>query len=80
MNNSTYGKLAKKYNYYFMYNLYSGDIHNISSLDKLSPKFFRNSQKYNELYLLCLLSLIKDSVLLVNTYCKRFTDEEIEQI
>lgn len=72
-----YGGLAKKYNYYFLYNLYSGDIHHISTIDKIIPKVISNSDTYNKIYLLTLMSLIKDTILFVNTYSKKLTKEDL---
>lgn len=75
-----YGSLAKKYDYYFLYNLYSGDIHHISTIDKIVPKAISNSDTYNKIYLLTLMSLVKDAILFVNTYSKKLTKEDISAL
>ncbi|MBQ7140516.1 MAG: hypothetical protein IJO32_03345 [Bacilli bacterium] len=72
-----YGNLARKYNYYFLYNLYSGDIHHISTIDKIIPKTISSSNTYNKIYLLTLMSLVKDAIFFVNTYSKKLTKEDI---
>ena len=64
----SYGKLAKKYKYGYMYNFFSGDIHLLSQIDKLIPFNTNHSKKYYDIYLNCILSLLKDYLLLVNNY------------
>lgn len=76
----SYGKLAKKYGYSFMYHLYSGDIHHISTIDKLIPQGKNTYNQYNDIYIKCLLSLTKESLLFVNNICNGLTKEEIEKI
>ena len=67
-NNVTYGKLANKYNYGFMYNFFSGDIHILSQIDKLIPFSSKNENNYYEIYLNCLLTLLRDYLILINNY------------
>ena len=57
--------------------MYSGDIHHISTIDKIIPKAISNSDTYNKIYLLTLMSLIKDAILFVNTYSKKLTKEDL---
>lgn len=76
----SYGKLAKKYGYSFMYHLYSGDIHHISTIDKLMPQDKKIYNQYNNIYIKCLLSLTKESLLFINDLCNELTKEEIEKI
>lgn len=64
----SYGKLAKKYKYGYMYNFFSGDIHLLSQIDKLISLNTNHSKKYYDIYLNCILSLLKDYLLLVNNY------------
>ncbi len=67
-NNVTYGKLANKYNYGFMYNFFSGDIHILSQIDKLMPFSTKNENNYYKIYLNCLLTLLRDYLILINSY------------
>lgn len=76
----SYGKLAKKYGFSFMYHLFSGDIHHISTIDKLLPYEEDISNKYNEIYIQCLLSLVKEALMITNASCNKLTKDEIEQI
>ena len=64
----SYGKLANKYKYGYMYNFFSGDIHLLSQIDKLIPFNTNNSIEYYEIYLNCVLSLLKDYLILINKY------------
>ena len=64
----SYGKLANKYKYGYMYNFFSGDIHLLSQIDKLIPFNNNNSIEYYEIYLNCVLSLLKDYLILINKY------------
>ncbi len=64
----SYGKLANKYKYGYMYNFFSGDIHLLSQIDKLIPFNTNNSKKYYDIYLNCVLSLLKDYLVLINQY------------
>ena len=75
-----YGNLAKKYNYHFLYNFYSGDIHHISTLNKITPQLIWKENEYNEKYLKVLLGLIKDAISFVNNYCKLLTKEDINKL
>lgn len=75
-----YGNLAKKYNYHFLYNFYSGDIHHISTLNKITPQLIWNESEYKENYLKALLGLIKDAIFFVNNYCKILTKEDINAL
>ena len=74
----SYGNLAKKYNYFFMYKFFSGDIHHLSTVDKIIPKAINQSKQYNRTYLLTLMSLIKDAILFVNSYSKKLSDDDIK--
>jgi hypothetical protein len=67
-NNITYGKLANKYNYGFMYNFFSGDIHIVSQIEKLLPFSTKNNNKFYDIYLNCLLTLLRDYLVLINNY------------
>ena len=67
-NKTTYGKLANKWDYGFMYNFFSGDIHTISQIDKLIP--FSKSYTFYEIYLKCVLALLKECLIEVNKYNK----------
>lgn len=78
--NRKYGSLAKKYNYHFLYNFYSGDIHHISTINKITPQSIWPENEYNEKYLKALLGLIKDAILFVNNYCNRLSKTDIEQL
>ena len=51
-----------------MYNFFSGDIHTISQIDKLIP--FSKSYTFYELYLKCVLALLKECLIEVNKYNK----------
>ena len=64
----SYGKLAKKYKYGYMYNFFSGDIHLLSQIDKLIPFNTNHSKQYYDIYLNCILTLLKDYFLLINDY------------
>ena len=75
-----YGKLAKKYNYSFLYNFYSGDIHHISTINKIFPQSIHSSNSYNEKYLETLLSLVKDALLFVNGYCNKLSENDLKII
>ena len=76
----TYGNLARKYNYGFLYNFYSGDIHHITSIDKIIPRGNHPNNKYNESYLKTYIGLLKDALLFVNSYCKKLTDDDLKKI
>lgn len=65
---TSYGSLAQKYKYGFMYNFFSGDIHTQSQIEKLLPMYY--SKKYYETYLKCVLSLLKDCLLILKKYDK----------
>ena len=67
-NNKSYGKLANKYKYGYMYNFFSGDIHLLSQIEKLVPFNTYHSNKYYDIYLNCVLTLLKDYLLLINHY------------
>ena len=64
----SYGQLAKKYKYGYMYNFFSGDIHLLSQIDKLIPFNTNHSKQYYDIYLNCILTLLKDYFLLINDY------------
>lgn len=64
----SYGKLAKKYKYGYMYNFFSGDIHLLSQIDKLIPFNTNHSTQYYDIYFNCILTLLKDYFLLINDY------------
>jgi len=64
----SYGKLAKKYKYYFLYNFFSGDIHMLSQIDKMIPFQTKNDSKYYSIYFECILSLLNDYLLIINDY------------
>lgn len=64
----SYGKLANKYRYGYMYNFFSGDIHLLSQIDKLIPFKNNNSKDYYEIYFNCILTLLRDYLLLINEY------------
>lgn len=64
----SYGKLANKYKYGYMYNFFSGDIHLLSQIDKLIPFNTNHSKDYYNIYLNCILSLLKDYLLIINNY------------
>ena len=64
----SYGKLAKKYKYGYMYNFFSGDIHLLSQIDKLIPFNTNHSKQYYDIYLNCILTLLKHYFLLINDY------------
>ena len=64
----SYGKLAKKYKYGYMYNFFSGDIHLLSQIDKLIPFNTNHSKQYYDICLNCILTLLKDYFLLINDY------------
>lgn len=65
-NKVSYGSLARKYKYGFMYNFFSGDIHTQSQIEKLIP--MNNSKEYYETYLKCVLTLLKDCLLILKKY------------
>lgn len=67
-NKVSYGSLARKYKYGFMYNFFSGDIHTQSQIEKLIP--MNNSKEYYETYLKCVLTLLKDCLLILKKYDK----------
>lgn len=75
-----YGNLAKKYSYHFLYNLFSGDIHHLSTIDKNIPKAVSNNAEYNNAYLLTVLSLLKDALLFVNSFCNKLSAKDIKRI
>ncbi len=77
--NTTYGKLANKYNYGFMYNFFSGDIHILSQIDKLVPFSTKDQKEYYEIYLNCLLTLLRDYLLVINNY-NTATDINLEEL
>ena len=66
--NISYGSLAKKYNYGFMYNFFSGDIHTLSQITKLLPFSTKNQRDYYEIYFNCILTLLRDFLLVINHY------------
>ena len=65
-NKVSFGSLARKYKYGFMYNFFSGDIHTQSQIEKLIP--LNNIKNYNEIYLRCVLTLLRDCLLIVKKY------------
>lgn len=67
-NNITYGRLAKKYNYSYMYNFFSGDIHSISQISKLIPFAAKGEKEYYDIYFQCVLSLLRDFLIMINEY------------
>jgi len=73
-NKASFGKLAKKYNYGFMYNFFSGDVHTQAPIDKLIPTSLNKKSKYNEIYLDCILSLVNDCLKIVERYDKTNAD------
>ena len=64
----SYGKLAKKYKYNYLYNFFSGDIHMLSQINKLIPFQTRNDSKYYNIYFDVILSLLNDYLLIINEY------------
>ena len=68
LSKKSYGKLAKKYKYGYMYNFFSGDIHLLSQIDKLIPFNTNHSKQYYDIYLNCILTLLKHYFLLINDY------------
>lgn len=66
---TTYGKLANKYNYGYMYNFFSGDIHALSQIDKLTP-FQKDDYEYYNIYFKCVFSLLKDLIIVLKKYDK----------
>ncbi|XMB86529.1 hypothetical protein RJG79_01740 [Mycoplasmatota bacterium WC44] len=52
--------IAKKYKYGFAYNLFSGDAHLISSIEKQIPSITNTSKEFNRTYLMTLFSLLCD--------------------
>lgn len=64
----SYGKLANKYKYGYMYNFFSGDIHLLSQIDKLTPFNTNHVKEYFDIYLNCILTLLKEYLLLINQY------------
>ena len=64
----SYGKLAKKYKYNYLYNFFSGDIHMLSQIDKIIPFQTRNDSKYYNIYFEVILSLLNDYLLIINEY------------
>lgn len=64
----SYEKLANKYRYGYMYNFFSGDIHLLSQIDKLIPFENNNSKYYYKIYFNCILTLLRDYLLLINEY------------
>lgn len=67
-NNTSYGKLANKYNYGYMYNFFSGDIHTLSQINKLIPFLSKNDEEFFEIYLNCVKSLLYEILLILNNY------------
>lgn len=67
-NNITYGKLAKKYNYSYMYKFFSGDIHSISQISKLIPFASKGDDDYYDIYFQCILSLLRDFLIIISEY------------
>ena len=78
--NRKYGSLARKYNYYFVYNFFSGDIHHISTIDKIIPQCVSPSKEYNERYLKILIGLTKESILFVNSFCNKLSKKDIDSL
>lgn len=64
----SYGKLVNKYNYGFMYNFFSGDIHTLSQIEKLIPFSSKSNKEYYRIYFECVLSLLKDLIFLLEEY------------
>lgn len=62
----TFGDLVKKYKCDFSYQFFSGDVHSISSIEKLVPKY-RNDEieKYDELFLELVLLTFNDALQLL---------------
>ena len=77
-----FGNLAKKYNYEFMYEFFSGDIHSQSTIEKLLPNGLAKKKTiYNELYLKCVLSLIKDCLNIVDKYVnERYDLSKLDEV
>ena len=67
-NNTSYGKLANKYNYGYMYNFFSGDIHTLSQINKLIPFLSKNDEEFFDIYLNCVRSLLYEFLLILNCY------------
>lgn len=63
-----------------MYNLYSGDMHQISKIDKLIPQGNKTYNGYNDIYVKCFLSLIKEALLFINQKCNELSKEDILKI
>ncbi len=51
-----------------MYNFFSGDIHSISQISKLIPFATKGDDKYYDIYFQCVLSLLRDFLILINEY------------
>ena len=58
----------------FSYNLYSGDIHYLSTFDKTVPS---HVDGYNQAYLSMFLSVIKEAILFVNDHCEYLTELDL---
>ena len=56
----TYGKLARKYKYGYMYNFFSGDIHVLSQINKLLPFQTKSYETFYNIYFKSIFSLLKD--------------------
>lgn len=67
-NNTSYGKLANKYNYGYMYNFFSGDIHTLSQINKLTPFLSKNDEEFFDIYLNCVNALLYEALLILNDY------------
>ena len=61
-----FGDLVKKYDCDFSYQFFSGDVHAISSIERLLPKYKNdNVSKYEELYLELVLITFNDALQLL---------------
>ncbi len=70
--NVKFTKLAKKYNYEFMYNLFSGDAHHTSTINKFIPNLSKANAKYYQAYLYSLFSVLCE---MLDFYKMRFMNE-----
>lgn len=75
-----YGKLAKKYDYNFLYKFYSGDIHHISTIDKIIPQYFSKSDSYKTSYLKTYIGLLRNTLLFVNSFCNKLSDDYLQKL
>lgn len=75
-----YGNLAKKYDYSFLYKFYSGDIHHISTIEKIIPQYFSKSDDYNKAYLKTYIGLLRNTLLFVNSFCNKLSNDDLKKL